>query len=393
MNILFLLSQPLKKNIGGVERVTDILIREFTAAGSKVGVVFFWKTHFESSDPEICRNSFFTDVESGDFSDSWSRIVEKFSPDIIINQGGRCPISLSKLRFNNDVKIITSYHTMIWSPKIISDTLLRDQSELLPKWKKTVMFLLCYRYYFRQLSNIRNLTKESDLFVTCSNNLVPSFRNLVKNDEQDKIIAVNNPASYQVSDGFLKEKEILSVSRLEYSSKRLDYLLKAWSLLENKYPDWRVTIVGGPINGQDIGQHRELCRLKEICRKYKLNRVHFAGFQEPLPYYQKSAIFAMTSRHESWGMSLIEASSQGAVPVLFNSFPAASEIITDGVNGCLVPPFDVKKYAETLEKLMSDEQLRNQMSLNAQENIRRFAPTTIAKRWMDIFEKVASERK
>ena len=393
MNILFLLSQPLRKNVGGVERVTDILARQFISAGIKVGFGFCREYHLKESDAKIYAVSFLANANSDSFLTEQQAMLKSFEPDVIINQGGRWPGNLSFLRFNSNVKIITSYHTMIWSPKIISDTLLRDQSELLPKWKKTVMFLLCYRYYFRQLSNIRNLTKESDLFVTCSNNLVPSFRNLVKNDEQDKIIAVNNPASYQVSDGFLKEKEILSVSRLEYSSKRLDYLLKAWSLLENKYPDWRVTIVGGPINGQDIGQHRELCRLKEICRKYKLNRVHFAGFQEPLPYYQKSAIFAMTSRHESWGMSLIEASSQGAVPVLFNSFPAASEIITDGVNGCLVPPFDVKKYAETLEKLMSDEQLRNQMSLNAQENIRRFAPTTIAKRWMDIFEKVASERK
>ena len=85
-------------------------------------------------------------------------------------------------------------------------------------------------------------------------------------------------------------------------------------------------------------------------------------------------------------MSLVEAQSLGVVPVVFNSFPAASEIISDGVNGILVPAFNTKKYAAALEKLMADDSFRRILAENAVDSSRRFEASVITDKWIKLFE-------
>ena len=47
-------------------------------------------------------------------------------------------------------------------------------------------------------------------------------------------------------------------------------------------------------------------------------------------------------------MVLTEAMTFGAVPVAFNSYAAITDIIDDGKNGLLVPPFSHKEFARKL---------------------------------------------
>ena len=64
-------------------------------------------------------------------------------------------------------------------------------------------------------------------------------------------------------------------------------------------------------------------------------------------------------------MTLLECQSFGVVPLLYNSFSAAVDIIDDGINGYLISPYKKKEYAKKLHQLMNDpvqlQQMKNKM--------------------------------
>ena len=119
------------------------------------------------------------------------------------------------------------------------------------------------------------------------------------------------------------------------------------------------------------------------------NKCHLNGpVEDVVKAYQESSIFVLSSRFEGFGMVLIEAMACG-LPVVSYDCPAGpDEIITDGVDGLLVPSGDVHALAEKLMTLMSDENLRKRLGQQARQTARRYEMTTIADQWTALFEKV-----
>ena len=74
--------------------------------------------------------------------------------------------------------------------------------------------------------------------------------------------------------------------------------------------------------------------------------------------------------------------------ILFDSFPAASEIVDDGVNGILVKAFDKKSYAELISRLMNNQGQREEMGLAAREKAQKYDISTISQQWIKLFTKL-----
>lgn len=89
-------------------------------------------------------------------------------------------------------------------------------------------------------------------------------------------------------------------------------------------------------------------------------------------------------------MVLTEAMTFGVVPVAFNSYAAITDIIDDGKNGLLVPPFSHKEFARKLGSLMKDEELRREMSKNCVQYVRRFDIQNVADEWENAFDRLKS---
>ena len=87
-------------------------------------------------------------------------------------------------------------------------------------------------------------------------------------------------------------------------------------------------------------------------------------------------------------MVLIEAMACGLPVVSFDCPAGPDEIITDGVDGLLVPSGDVYALAEKLMVLMTDENLRRRLGQQARQTAQRYEMTTIANQWIALFEKV-----
>lgn len=149
-----------------------------------------------------------------------------------------------------------------------------------------------------------------------------------------------------------EEKIIISVARLE-PVKGVDHLIKAIALLVEKISDLRLVVIG------DGKQREELERLiNQLQLDSKVQLLGFLPHQQISEYLNMSDVFVLSSRHEGLGIALIEAMACG-VPVIGSRVDGIVDIIEDGKNGILVPSGDEKALAEEIERLLQDENLRD----------------------------------
>jgi glycosyltransferase involved in cell wall biosynthesis len=168
---------------------------------------------------------------------------------------------------------------------------------------------------------------------------------------------------------------VLCVARM-YPRKNLASLVRATAVLSRRIPDVRVLIVGdGPRRG----------RLQTLVRGLALgDYVEFAGqlsFGRLVEAYASCDVFCLPTLQEGFGLVFLEAMAAGK-PVVGCSGTAVGELVDDGVNGLLVAPGDDAALAGALHRLLTDEAARRAMGEANRVKVERFAPNTIARRFV-----------
>lgn len=242
--------------------------------------------------------------------------------------------------------------------------------------------LMRQRYYLKRVKYYNWLAEKSDAVVLLSEGFrhqFKAFRNA---------LAIPNPVATEAKNELPTKKEriVLYVGRMDLPAKSMDKLLLVWKYLQNdnRTKGWRLMLVGdGP----------DMAAIKKMAEDLKLKDVSFEGRQDPMPYYQKAFFVCLTSNYEGFSMVLIEGMSHKCIPVSFDSYEAASDIINDGVDGILVPPFDIKNYAERLAQLMDNDAERVAMAENSYKKSNQFDLSTIADKWEQLFSQLSKLRK
>ena len=245
-------------------------------------------------------------------------------------------------------------------------------------YNEAFLSLLKWRAFRLQKNLSADLNENYDKIVTLSPAFVPHFHSLAPLTLAGKVIAIPNPNTYEEPvTRTSAEKIVLFVGRLDNKTKGIDRLLRIWSKVEPKAPDWTLQIVGD-------GQDKEM--LMDIACRLKLNRASFEGFRLPKPYYEKASIFGMTSTFEGFGMVLTEAMQHGVVPIAFNSYDALTDIVTDGQDGLLIPAFDEDAYAARMLELIKKEETLRRMSVRAAASSNKFSRDIVARQWYDLID-------
>lgn len=217
----------------------------------------------------------------------------------------------------------------------------------------------------------------SDRLILLSENYKPILASIVGHHACHKISVINNPLTIDMPKGVneKKHKLCLFIGRL-HTQKGIHFLMEIWKEIERMNPDWHLKIVGdGP----------ERCFIEEYINKKNIKNISLEGFKTNVSsYYNEGQIFLMTSIFEGWPLTLFEAMAYGCIPITFNSFAAAAEIIDDGLNGILIPPFDSKSYIKSLSMLIGDYDNRIKMSKAAQYKASLFSIERIKKQWIEI---------
>ena len=118
-------------------------------------------------------------------------------------------------------------------------------------------------------------------------------------------------------------------------------------------PDWHIVMAGAPRGAGDLDL------IDEAARRGLSGRAHWLGLVDAAQMpalYQAADAYALASHNEGLSNSVLEAMATG-LPVVATDVGGHAEIISDGLNGRLVPPRNVEKLAQALRDTMLNPKL------------------------------------
>ena len=379
MKILFYFISQINPQSGGTERVADNVAHGLKARGHSV--FYMSRTKVNGTYDIPC---FFLPDTVGVTQNNINYVnhfCDDNKIDLIINEAGNTDdVRLFSHEYIRDVRIITELH---FCP--MQSLRFYYHSLHLPiKFKnpKHSIINLCkwIKAPYNKLYTLKNISKNyhyicenSDKVVVLSPSYIKEFADLANVSDYSKIMSIYNPNTFVPSESPLqKEKVVLSIGRLEYSPKRIDLLLDIWKQVYANHNDWTLEICGD-------GEYKET--LEQYVEKNNIQGVKFKGNVTPQSYYERASIMCMTSLNEGTPMVIIEAMQCKCVPIVYDTYSAAKDLIADGETGYIIPPFDKQSYAEKLSRLMEDEDLRQQMADKALTSTKRFDLDKIIDEW------------
>lgn len=385
-NILFLLKGL---EIGGLEVVTAVLANKFVEEGHQVSVFSFLGGKHSIADRFDARIKLY---QQDDYSRSKENVAKLRKVlvddkiDIIINQWGLpyTPIKTARKAAKGlDVKIISVYHNApSFNGRIQKLNIALMGCENLMKR----LALRLMRFAFKKVTSraMAYIYRHSDLFLVLSPSYIEEFKRFTGVSDDRYLQVLTNPITVE-HDGYEyafneKQKEIIYVGRLDFVQKRVYRVIDTWNYLEERFPDWRLTIVGDGEDRENLENHVKYLGLK---------RVSFEGFQKPIDYYKRASILLLTSDFEGFPLVLAECMSFGVIPAVYNSYSAVCDIIDDGKDGIVLPyhknGYQAEEAAGMIANIMKDDGKREQMALAAIKKSKEYSVEKIYSEWERVF--------
>ena len=193
---------------------------------------------------------------------------------------------------------------------------------------------------------------------------------------------IYNPISFHLLEKpLIRKKRVLCVGRLEvWEIKGFDIIIKIWSKLADKYPDWTLEIAG-------TGDEDSKLHLEKMIKDYNLSSCVLLGHVDNMKYlYETSEIFALPSRIEGFPMVLMEALSQGCSCVAFEVGGATYEMLDKGA-GIVIQDGDEESFKDALEYLMKSPQKRKLYANNAVKCVHKFSVENFVNSWESLIVK------
>ncbi|HET8758971.1 MAG TPA: glycosyltransferase family 4 protein [Solirubrobacteraceae bacterium] len=179
-------------------------------------------------------------------------------------------------------------------------------------------------------------------------------------------------------------KIVVAAGRLT-RQKGFDRLLPAWRELTDRYPDWKLRIFGDGRERENLEQQIEELGIGST--------VTLAGFTNELhEEFARASMYVMTSREEGFPMVLIEAMGIGLAAVSVDCHTGPRDIITDGVDGYLVPQNDRDALVAAMSDLMADAEKRRSFGAAARHVTERYEAGKIAARWERALAKLVAKK-
>ena len=178
-----------------------------------------------------------------------------------------------------------------------------------------------------------------------------------------------------------REHRIVNFCRIE-PQKNLKLAVDAFNLIRKEFPDYTLEFYGDGAQKQELEKYVDSLQLED--------RVIFHGYSSCI--HEKiinASLFVSTSDYEGISNSMLEAMAIG-LPTICTDCPpgGAKSVISDGINGLLVPVRDVEKLAEAMRTVLKNESMQNEMSIKASLLAGALEPSVIAKKWINFAEEV-----
>jgi phosphatidylinositol alpha-mannosyltransferase len=248
------------------------------------------------------------------------------------------------------------------------------------RWSKPLLMNGFFKKWFNKLDGRIAVSKPAMDFI---NKHFPSTYDIIPNGIDLEHFSPNVAPLPQFRDGKIN---ILFVGRIE-KRKGLEYLIKAFKLIKPAYPDCRLIIVGPGKRGRK--------KYEKTVEESGLPDVVFTGsvvYDELARYYSTADIFcAPATGHESFGIVLLEAMATGK-PVIASDISGYASLISNGVDGLLVPPKQEVPLAQAIAGLLNNDILRSDLGETGRIKAFSYGWDKISQRVMDHYCRVLFSR-
>ena len=113
-----------------------------------------------------------------------------------------------------------------------------------------------------------------------------------------------------------KFRTVLFLGRI-HPVKGLDILLRAWQIIQKRFPEWKLRIVG-PDNGG------YLANIKSLANELNLERIDFSGplyGDAKFDAYREADLFVLPTHSENFGVAVAEALATGTPAIVTQGAP------------------------------------------------------------------------
>ncbi|MEO8933904.1 MAG: glycosyltransferase family 4 protein [Xanthomarina sp.] len=348
-------------NAGGAQRVvstlSNLLIKEF-----HVSVIILYKNDlFYNLDPkvklEFCSSTYQANPNIFQSVTTHFILIKNL---IKILRSHKTDLIIGFLPVTNIYAILASKFLRI--PSIISERANPEYSILSPFWS-----------YIRKRGY-----PLSNCLVVQTQATKSYFKSYVKSN----IEVINNPINLNLllkKDFSIKKEDIiLNVGRLA-EPKNQDLLIRAFSNINHM--GWKLILVGDGVNYDPFKNLINSLEMQE--------HIVLAGNSTDVAsYYNKSKIFAFTSKYEGFPNVILEAMSYGLACISTNCPHGPSEIIKNNKNGLLIPVSDQHALETALTELIEKKDFREKLGKNALESTLAYQPSNIALKWSVLINKL-----
>lgn len=178
----------------------------------------------------------------------------------------------------------------------------------------------------------------------------------------------------------LTAPRLIAVGKHGYQ-KGFDRLLQSWKMIYTQFPDWSLHIYGKYEADQALIRQADAMGLTGS-----------VVFHLPTPAIQEAyfeaSIFVFPSRFEGFGMVLTEAMACGLPCISYDCPYGPSDIIHHKIDGLLIENGAIQEFAEAMQTLIQDVELRKTMGAKAKVNVQRYVPEAIMGQWQELFKTV-----
>lgn len=177
---------------------------------------------------------------------------------------------------------------------------------------------------------------------------------------------------------------VLSTRNFE-SLYNLPCTLRAFRLVQDRYPDATLTLVGA--GSQDTA-------IRQLAAELRLQHVTFAGRVAPEDiwrYYAEADIYLQTPDIDNMPTSILEAFASGC-PVVATRAGGVPAILADEVHGLLVPCGDHHAAGEAMLRLLQEPGRACALAQAAFETCGKYQWSSVRSQWLGLYRRMVQHR-